>query len=347
MRVIIVDHHVVFREGLKSVLAAFDDLKVVGEASTAKEGFALAGDQLPDLIVMDLVLPGLDGCELARELRRRRPDVQLLVLTACDAAQDLLDALDAGVQGYALKSEPVEAIVNAMRMVGSGRRYVAQKLSHISERVRRSGLARTVLALLSAREREVFRLSTAGLPAAEIAQGAVHLAQDGRNAPIPHSEEVRSSQHHRTGAFRRLARPDSSGPTKPGDRQRRQRGRSMHASMTAAHVTGMVDEARGVHGWPLEVELAVIPSEEHAIAPTPLPEVPFGLAMIDPVSGLIVGTNREAERLLGLSPGALVSFQNLVAGDGGRSAAGAGRDRDRRDRPVRLSTADGGQRRDA
>jgi RNA polymerase sigma factor (sigma-70 family) len=170
MRVIIVDHHVVFREGLKSVLAAFDDLKVVGEASTAKEGFRLAGDQLPDLIVMDLVLPGLDGCELARELRRRRPDVQLLVLTACDAAQDLLDALDAGVQGYALKSEPVEAIVNAMRMVGSGRRYVAQKLSHISERVRRSGLARTVLALLSAREREVFRLSTAGLPAAEIAK---------------------------------------------------------------------------------------------------------------------------------------------------------------------------------
>jgi signal transduction histidine kinase len=86
--------------------------------------------------------------------------------------------------------------------------------------------------------------------------------------------------------------------------------------MTAAHITGMADEARGVHGWPLEVELAVIPSEEHATAPTPLPEVPFGLAMIEPVSGLIVGTNREAERLLGLSPGALVSFQNLVAGDG-------------------------------
>lgn len=170
MRVIIVDHHVVFREGLKAVLAAFDDLKVVGEADTAKEGLALAGDQLPDLIVLDLVLPGLDGCELARELRRRRPDVQLLVLTACDAAQDLLDALDAGVQGYALKAEPVEAIVNAMRLVAGGRRYVAPKLSHISERVRRSGLARTVLALLSAREREVFRLSTAGLPAAEIAR---------------------------------------------------------------------------------------------------------------------------------------------------------------------------------
>ena len=150
--------------------AASDDLKVVGEASSAKEGLALAGDQLPDLIVLDLVLPGLDGCELARELRRRRPDVQLLVLTACDAAQDLLDALDAGVQGYALKTEPVEAIVNAMRLVASGRRYVAPKLSHISERVRRSGLARTVLALLSAREREVFRLSTAGLPAAEIAR---------------------------------------------------------------------------------------------------------------------------------------------------------------------------------
>jgi hypothetical protein len=71
-----------------------------------------------------------------------------------------------------------------------------------------------------------------------------------------------------------------------------------------------------------------------------LPEVPFGLAMIDPVSGLIVGTNREAERLLGLSPGALVSFQNLVAGDGVDLLRAPGRDRDRRDRPIRLSTAD-------
>jgi two-component system response regulator NreC len=169
MRVIIVDDHIVFREGLKSVLGALADFEVVGEADTAGEGLSLADASRPDLVVLDLVLPGMDGCEVARELRRRRPDVKILALTACDAAQDLLDALDAGVQGFALKSEPVEAVVAAMRRVGTGQRYVAPHLAHISERVRRSGMAKNVLALLSAREREVFRLATAGLPAAEIA----------------------------------------------------------------------------------------------------------------------------------------------------------------------------------
>jgi two-component system invasion response regulator UvrY len=169
MRVIIVDDHIVFREGLKSVLGALADFEVVGEANTAAEGLSLAEAKRPDLVVLDLVLPGQDGCQVARELLRRRQDVKILTLTACDAAQDLLDALDAGVQGFALKSEPVEAVVAAMRRVVAGQRYVTPHLAHISERVRRSGVAKTVLALLSAREREVFRLATAGLPAAEIA----------------------------------------------------------------------------------------------------------------------------------------------------------------------------------
>lgn len=86
--------------------------------------------------------------------------------------------------------------------------------------------------------------------------------------------------------------------------------------MTVLHVTRRSDEARRVHGWPLEVELAVIPSEEHSTALTPLPEVPFGLAMIEPETGLILGANHEAEILLGLPAGALVSFRDLVAGDG-------------------------------
>ena len=99
--------------------------------------------------------------------------------------------------------------------------------------------------------------------------------------------------------------------------------------MTAAHLIRVDDEARSVRDWPLEVELAVIPSEQHSIAPTPLPDIPFGLAMVDPGSGLIVGSNQEAEHLLGLPPGEMVSFQNLVAGDGGdllRALGGVGAD---------------------
>jgi two-component system invasion response regulator UvrY len=169
MRVIIVDDHVVFREGLKAVLAIAGDFEVVGEASTGREALALIETSCPDLVTLDLLLPELDGCRVAREVRRRCPSVKLFALTACDAAQDLLDAVDAGVLGFALKSESTEAVVGAMRRVAMGQPYVTPSLAHISRRFRRSGLAKTVLGLLSARERQVFRLATAGLPAAKIA----------------------------------------------------------------------------------------------------------------------------------------------------------------------------------
>ncbi len=169
MRVIIVDDHVVFRQGLRSFLAAFPHFEVVGEASAAGEALELADARRPDLIVIDLALPGVDGCDLARQLRRRRPEARLFVLTGCEGAQDLLDALDAGVHGYALKSEAPEEVVAALRRVAAGERHVTPAFAPIAERVRRSGLPRNVLALLSAREREVFLLTTSGLPSAQIA----------------------------------------------------------------------------------------------------------------------------------------------------------------------------------
>jgi two-component system, NarL family, invasion response regulator UvrY len=169
IRVIVVDDHVVFREGLKSVLAAFGGIEVVGEASSATEAIILAEAARPDLMIVDLALPGLDGCETARRLRDRRPEVRLFALTGCEAVQDLLDALEAGFEGYALKSDPPEEVVGAIRRVAAGQRHVTPALAQISERVRRAGLPRNVLALLSAREREVFLLTTSGRPAAEIA----------------------------------------------------------------------------------------------------------------------------------------------------------------------------------
>jgi DNA-binding NarL/FixJ family response regulator len=176
MRVIIVDDHIVFREGLKSVLAVFSDFEIVGEASSAAEAFALAEAVLPDLIILDLVLPDLDGCSVARELLLRRPELKVFALTACDAAQDLIDALAAGVQGFALKSEPIESVIGGLRRVKAGEPYVTPRLADISLRVRRVGFVRSVLALLSAREREVFRLATAGLTVAEIA-GELHISR--------------------------------------------------------------------------------------------------------------------------------------------------------------------------
>lgn len=170
MRVFIIDDHVVYREGLKSVLAAQPDFEVVGEAAAARAAFPDVDKQRPDLVVLDLILPGMDGCSAARELARRLPQARVAVLTACEAVQDLLDTQDAGVLGYVLKSETTEAVVAALRRVGKGQSYVTPSLAPICQRASRAGTARTALGLLSEREREVFRLAIDGLVTAEIAR---------------------------------------------------------------------------------------------------------------------------------------------------------------------------------
>jgi DNA-binding NarL/FixJ family response regulator len=170
MRVTIVEDHIVFREGLKAVLATYPEFEVVGEADSAEEAFSLVESVHPDLVILDLVLPGVDGCSVARELRHRHHDLKIFALTSCDAAQDLIDALAAGVQGYALKSEPVESVIAGIRRVRAGELYVTPKLAQISQRVRRSGAIHNVLGLLSAREREVFQLATGGHTVADIAR---------------------------------------------------------------------------------------------------------------------------------------------------------------------------------
>ncbi len=170
MRVTIVDDHIVFREGLKSLLGTLPEFEVVGEAETGEQALELVETVAPDLVILDLVLPGRDGCSIARELRQRRPEIKVFTLTSCDAAQDLIDALTAGVQGYALKSEPIEAVIAGIRRVRAGELYVSPRLAEISQRVRRAGVVRNVLGLLSSREKEVFRLATSGQTVADIAR---------------------------------------------------------------------------------------------------------------------------------------------------------------------------------
>ena len=170
MRVMIVEDHIVFREGLKSVLGTMPEFEVVGEAGSGEQALEQVDAAAPDLVIVDLVLPGQDGCSLARELRRQRPEIKVFALTSCDAAQDLIDALTAGVQGYALKSEPIEAVVAGIRRVRAGELYVTPRLAEISQRVRRAGSVRDVLGLLSSREKEVFRLATGGHTVADIAR---------------------------------------------------------------------------------------------------------------------------------------------------------------------------------
>jgi DNA-binding NarL/FixJ family response regulator len=168
MKIVIVDGQEVFRAGLKQVLSATPRFEVVGEAAAARPAFALIDTYKPDLVVLDLILPGMDGCAAAREIARRLPSAHLLALTTSDSPQVVLDAFDAGFHGYALKTQPVRALIDAFRQVERGDRYVAPDLASVVALGRR-GQQNTLMGLLSEREREVFRLATAGLSNVQIA----------------------------------------------------------------------------------------------------------------------------------------------------------------------------------
>jgi DNA-binding NarL/FixJ family response regulator len=171
MKVVLVEDHALFRMGVRQILATAPGYELVGEASTARAAFKVIEAVEPDVVLMDIALPGMDGVVATREIRRRAPSVRVLIMSAHDQVHDVLDAMNAGAAGYALKSDGPEALVQALKQVARGERYVAPavaaRLSTYEARRRR---ATDVLGVLSEREREVFRLAADCRIAREIAR---------------------------------------------------------------------------------------------------------------------------------------------------------------------------------
>ena len=133
---------------------------MVGEAGSARAAFQLIESVRPDVVLMDIVLPGMDGVVATREILRRRPEVKVLIVSGHDKVQDVHDALAAGAVGYVLKAESADTLLDALEQVGRGERYIAPslaaQLSMVScDRARPPD----VLGVLSEREHEVFRLA--------------------------------------------------------------------------------------------------------------------------------------------------------------------------------------------
>jgi DNA-binding NarL/FixJ family response regulator len=127
-RVLIVDDHPVVRRGLRSMLAALPDVRVVGEAGSGAEALRVLSDAAPDVVLLDLRLPGADGIEVARRLRRVAPAVRIVILTIHDDAARVTRALEAGADGYLLKSASLDELAAAIRRVLRGERVVAPEL---------------------------------------------------------------------------------------------------------------------------------------------------------------------------------------------------------------------------
>jgi DNA-binding NarL/FixJ family response regulator len=170
IRVILVDDHELFREGLRALLANRDDLTVVAAANDAREALQAAADHPCDIVVVDVTLPGSGGVALVRDLKRDDPRRPVLMLSSYQHADIVVDALDAGAEGYAVKTQSPQQLIEAIRAVAGGERYLAPALRHLvrrdSGRSGRTGL----LSMLSVREREVFDLLVRGQANAEIAK---------------------------------------------------------------------------------------------------------------------------------------------------------------------------------
>jgi DNA-binding NarL/FixJ family response regulator len=174
MRVLLVDDHALVRSAIRQALEA-PDVTVVGEARSAEEALEMAPRLRPDLVLLDIDLPGMTGIEAVRELAPRLPETRIVMLTVSTDRRDLLDAVRHGAFGYLTKDLSGEALLRAVRGIRRGdlpmsRVHAALVVDHLA-RTGRSGssAADEVGGLLSAREQEVLRLLAEGMTDREIA----------------------------------------------------------------------------------------------------------------------------------------------------------------------------------
>ncbi len=163
IRVLIVDDHAIVRRGIQALLAEFEDIEVVGEASDGHEALAQAQALNPDVVLMDLVMPGLDGIEATRQITEHNPESRILVLTSFAGDDKVLPAIKSGALGYLLKdSEPadlVEAIQQVYRGEPSLQPSIAQK---VLKELRHPPARPPTPDPLTDREMEVLRLVAKG-----------------------------------------------------------------------------------------------------------------------------------------------------------------------------------------
>jgi len=167
IRVMLVDDHTMVRRGLATFLKVFDDLQLAGEAESGESAIQLCAEVLPDVILMDMSLPGMDGATATHVIRQQFPQIQVIALTSFKEGKIIKNALEAGAIGYLLKDVSADDLVQAIRAANAGRATlspeVAQALVETANQPPAPGLD------LTEREREVLALMVEGLNNTQIA----------------------------------------------------------------------------------------------------------------------------------------------------------------------------------
>lgn len=189
IKLLVVDDHPLMREAIRTTVAEEADLLVIGEAADGLEGLKLARDLQPDVIIMDLLMPGMDGLEAIARIRAVDPQVKILVVTSLNNEERVLAAIQAGALGYFPKTSSRATLLNAIRQVANGLPYlppdIALKLMHGLRQQLQSTAPDTLVEPLTARQQEIVILLAEGRTDAEVGQ-VLHLTE----------ATVRSHVHH-------------------------------------------------------------------------------------------------------------------------------------------------------
>lgn len=171
LRVLLADDHTLVRAGLRSLMERMDGVEVVAEAADGEEAVALAGLHRPDLVLMDITMPGSGGLEATQRLKQAYPGIKVIILSMHSSEEYVLQALRAGASGYLLKDAATLELGLALQAVGRGETYLSPPISRqvVEGYVRRVGQRGDALSVLTARQREILRLIAEGCSTRDIA----------------------------------------------------------------------------------------------------------------------------------------------------------------------------------
>lgn len=173
IRLLLIDDHAIIRQGIKALLRSRPQLQVVAEAGSGEEGIALCELHAPDVVLLDLVMPGMGGVEAARQIKRVSPRTQIIVLTSYHEDEHILPAIRAGALSYLLKDIPPDELVEAVCKAARGEATLSSPVATLLMQALQGGAAASALpevSPLSTRELDVLRLIAEGISNAQIAE---------------------------------------------------------------------------------------------------------------------------------------------------------------------------------
>lgn len=173
IRLMLADDHTLFRQGIRTLISVESDMEVIGEAATGNDAVERASELRPDVILMDIGMPGISSFEATRQIRKIRPETKVLFLTMYDDEDYLVEGMEVGASGYVLKDSPAPQLLAAIRDIWRGGSYLSPRmLSQLVDDFRtrmKSSTRMPRFATLTAREREVLKMLAEGSSVKEIA----------------------------------------------------------------------------------------------------------------------------------------------------------------------------------